>query len=344
MVNCPRPPLVKRRKLAEETDTAVPSHNDSTNPLNTIRTFSWKINGIEPFLPEPSAKITTFFKPANSGQNNSSPPQLKTHTSLRAFLLRHGWPEVLLLQELKIRQGDSKTLASLLSSLNTPLNPSDITTDNRTYTLHTQIPRDRHNARGNNGKLYGVGTILRTDFAQNHVSRIRDAGWDLEGRVSIVELKPPSPSSSIQIPTTPCKPLALLNIYAVNGTSGPYRSPQSGLAAGTRHDHKIAFHSRLRDECFALQSRGFDAVVAGDLNVARELLDGHPNLRTFPRQHCINRADFNRKFFNQEDNKRARAYVNSDKQSEFKSEGDGSSSSDVSRCLDAVDVLMGKQL
>jgi exonuclease III len=33
------------------------------------------------------------------------------------------------------------------------------------------------------------------------------------------------------------------------------------------------------------------------MNIARGRIDGHPNLRTFPKQHCINRADFEAKFF-----------------------------------------------
>lgn len=45
-------------------------------------------------------------------------------------------------------------------------------------------------------------------------------------------------------------------------------------------------------------------VVAGDLNIAREPRDGFPNLRTVPRQHCVNRADFEEKFFSRPREKR----------------------------------------
>jgi exonuclease III len=278
--------------------------------------FSWNINGIEPFLPPSSLKITSFFTPSNP---SAPKPVSESETSgLRAFLSRHGWPEVLFLQELKIKQGDSKTLAALSSSLNTQLesNANDTLADNHTYILNTVLPRDKHNARGFQGKLYGVGTILRTDFARDHVARVRHVDWDLEGRVSIVEMRPSSGCAK-------SKPLALINVYAVNGTLAPYRSPEDGQIVGTRHDHKLAFHSRLRDECLALEARSFHVVVAGDLNVARGVLDGHPNLRSFPKQHCINRADFNAKFFGEEDNRRAQTYM------------DGR----ADKCLDAVDVF-----
>ncbi|POS70071.1 hypothetical protein DHEL01_v211538, partial [Diaporthe helianthi] len=177
------------------------------------------------------------------------------------------------------------------------------------------------NARLLGGKLYGVGTILREDFANHNVVTVRHAEWDLEGRVSIVELLRGSGAGISGRDTGPgeqgergvsAPAVALVNVYAVNGTSAPYRSPENGQTVGTRHDHKIPFHSKLRDECLQLEKRGFDVVVAGDLNVARGQLDGHPNLRTWPKQHCINRADFNLKFFSKDDNNRADAHVGQD--------------------------------
>jgi exonuclease III len=253
---------------------------------------------------------------------------------------------VLFLQELKIRQGDAKTLAVLLAALNTPLHAGDVLTDDRTYTLDVVLPRDRYNARGFGGRLYGVGTVLRTDFARERVARVRDVPWDLEGRVSVVELKgetaqdddndnhPNQPDTQTKSPnatsspptvtptttatpppnkyrTTASQPLALLNVYAVNGTAALYLDPATGRPnhnhshPQTRHDHKRAFHTRLRDECLALQARGFAVVVAGDLNVARSAWDGYPNLRTWPSEHVVNRADFNARFFGRGDCERA---------------------------------------
>ncbi|KAK4034344.1 Endonuclease/exonuclease/phosphatase [Parachaetomium inaequale] len=315
------PPPVKRRKLGGP--VARP---------RTIRVFSWNINGIAPFLPPQSTKITSFFKPSEPDRP-SKPPKAD---GLRAFLSRHNWPEALFLQELKIQPGNASAVAALLSSLNTPLHPGDDTlSESRTYTLDAVLPRDKHNARGFQGKLYGVATILRADFASRHGARVRGVDWDLEGRVSVVELDPEPRAAPFQNNNNPeCrtiyKPLALLNIYAVNGTPAPYRSPLDGRVTGTRHDHKLAFHTRLRDECLELEARGFDVVVAGDLNVARGPLDGYPNLRTFPRQHCVNRADFNGKFFGVGDNKRAGAYVGG----QYGQDGGGEGG-----CFDGVDVF-----
>lgn len=56
-------------------------------------------------------------------------------------------------------------------------------------------------------------------------------------------------------------------------------------------------HKLLAAECRALQADSFGVVLAGDLNIARAPIDGYPDLRTFPRQHCVNRADFEHHFF-----------------------------------------------
>ncbi|KAK4249243.1 DNase I-like protein [Corynascus novoguineensis] len=300
------PPPVKRRRFEapRPSDSSKPNGAASALPTSrrlpqTIRIFSWNINGITPYLPPQSTKITSFFKP--SDPHRSSNAQFHPRADgLRAFLARHDWPEVLFLQELKIQRGNTKALTALLASLNTPLNQADTLSESRTYTLDAVLPRDQYNARGFQGRLYGVGTILRTDFARRQVACIREVEWDLEGRVSVDGTNKEAKSS---------RPLALLNIYAVNGTDAPYRCPQTGAVTGgaTRHDRKLAFHAALRDECLDLERRGFRVIVAGDLNVARGPVDGHPRLRSFPRRHCLNRADFNAKFFGEEDNRRAGA-------------------------------------
>lgn len=326
------PPPIKRRRKdeREERNDFVQLETTAQSGMRCIRIFSWNINGVQSFLPSSNVPITSFFKPVSNQLKRDSDGESLNKTSgpckppsvgspLRAFLSRHNWPEVLFLQELKINRQDQKTPAALLSALNMPLGSNDPVTASSKYTLDVNLPRDRFNARGFGGKLYGVGTILREDFASQHVATVRHAEWDLEGRVSIVELQRPShgspergTESGGRSESDTSRPLAIINVYAVNGTSAPYRSPESGQTAGTRHDHKISFHSKLRDECLQLEKRGFDVVVAGDLNVARGRLDGHPNLRTWPKQHCVNRADFNTKFFGQDDNRRADAYVGQD--------------------------------
>lgn len=339
------PPALKRRKLhVEEGKTGGGDGNVEMVLPRSIRVFSWNINGIDPYLPSSSPKITSYFspsKPTTSNKDNPAPATNQT-ANLRAFLIRHKFPEALFLQELKIKPGDTKSLSALLSSLNTPLSAGDDALDYaRTYQLDAVLPRDKYNARGFQRKLYGVATILRTDFARECVARVRDVEWDLEGRVSVVEMLP---SPTCNDPGTKrlrksYRPLALLNIYAVNGTAAPYRSPTTGLVIGTRHDHKRAFHSRLRDECLMLEARGFDVVIAGDLNVARGPLDGHPNLRVWPRVHCGNRRDFEGKFF-------GRGGVGGVRERGEDGYGDGNLGGDGvegdenkgERCLDLVDV------
>lgn len=50
------------------------------------------------------------------------------------------------------------------------------------------------------------------------------------------------------------------------------------------------------EECVSLETRGWDVLLAGDLNVAPSTMDGYPRLRTFSHQHVINRADFKARF------------------------------------------------
>ena len=85
-------------------------------------------------------------------------------------------------------------------------------------------------------------------------------------------------------------------VVKVNGTGNPYRDSLSGEITGTRHDRKLQVHKLLAAECRRLEAEGFGVVLAGDINIARSALDGHPNLRVSPIQHSINRADFESRF------------------------------------------------
>jgi exonuclease III len=275
------------------------SSNPSEEPL---RIFSWNINGIAPFLQK---RITSFFKstpapkshgpPSESQSGRSVPP-----ASLRAFLKRHQWPQIVCLQEVKINSQDEKTKAAVRKAVShhlssedrsrfpiTDSNSDDETNDppatepRAQYDVHFCLPKDNHNARGFGGKIYGVATLIRSDFARDEVLCVREVDWDIEGRVLVTETK---------------SKIALFNIYAVNGTDNPYRD-STGIVVGTRHDRKLAFHRHLLAECLALEKDGWKVILAGDFNVAREEIDGYPYLRTQSHQHVFNRKDFNRKFF-----------------------------------------------
>lgn len=130
-------------------------------------------------------------------------------------------------------------------------------------------------------------SIVRKDFSEKYVERVRPVSWDAEGRILAVQTKAIGKIPKLQI----------FNIYAVNGTDLPYKDGETGIPIGTRHDRKLQVHTLLQAECRELEARGFGIVLAGDTNIARFKIDGHPNLRTFPTQHCLNRADFEAKFF-----------------------------------------------
>jgi exonuclease III len=269
------PPPLKRKRLSPPVAHASTAESPANNP-STMRLFTWNINGISPFLQQP---ITSYFK----ATVNSSPKDTTEQTSLRGFLARHNWPEIVFLQEVKINPTDTKTQDAVRRIANTPLPTETPSSSATSYEVHFTLPRDQHNARGFGGKVYGIASLIRSDFSSSQASRVRDVEWDVEGRVHVVELS--------------TSRIAALNVYAVNGTMNPYRSPRTGAVVGSRHDRKLEFHRSLLEEALRLEKQGWHVVVAGDLNVARDARDGRPRLRTFPAQHCRNREDFNDKFF-----------------------------------------------
>jgi len=262
------PPPSKRRKLSGS-EAITPYTDDLT-------VYSWNVNGIQPILQRP---ITAFFR----SQQLEKPHDGNLKASLRDFLRRHNWPSLLFLQEVKISPDDTSSIRSLEKAVRADPRNS---TGEPDYVAHLCLPSDKHNARGFGRRVYGVCSIIRTDFAEKYVARVRPVEWDTEGRYLVTETR-----------AVDGKPkLALFNVYMVNGTDNAYRNPLTGEMAGTRHDRKLQAHKLLAAECRDLQVEGFGIVIAGDINIARTALDGFPHLRTFPRQHCINRADFEARF------------------------------------------------
>lgn len=112
-----------------------------------------------------------------------------------------------------------------------------------------------------NARKYGVAT-----FVKGQASGAAPA-WDDEGRVVVVKRGD----------------TAIVNVYAVNGTSRPHH------AGGDRHAFKREFQRRV----FELgQELGPRVVMAGDWNVSRTKLDTHPRLRT-EEPHARARAELN---------------------------------------------------
>lgn len=263
------PPPSKRPRPALADPPSFP-------PASLLRLFSWNVNGIAPFLQKSIASFVT-----GSDQHTSAPAP---SASLRHFLKRHGWPQILGLQEVKINPADLDTQARFRAAVNPTKRDADGGDVGPEYVVRFSLPRDKYNATGFARKVYGVAVVIRKDFYDEHVDRVREVDWDLEGRVVIVETH---------------SKLSIWTIYAVNGTSNHYRDPDTGRVIGTRHDRKLAFHKLMLDECLLLQRRGYRLVLAGDFNVARSSMDGHPNLRAKPEQHVKNRADFEAKFLTQ---------------------------------------------
>ncbi|KAI0148633.1 Endonuclease/exonuclease/phosphatase [Xylariaceae sp. FL1272] len=334
----------------------------------TLRLFSWNVNGIAPFVkpylssrsiqqrdlrsffgPDPTKRTRKRDQIDTSDESDSSggrirqgqrrgvangkdeDPRREGEPSLRSALRRYGWPQLLFLQEVKIKHGDDQTMNAVRAAVNDAsprvisrsadtseegrsINHQENVTDSAhrvgdggpVYDVHFNLPWDRHNATGWGGKLYGVAAVIRRDFAERYVECVRDVDWDREGRIQVIETKEvtfpfhdPTQIRKAWIPSQQEQNFkyALINVYAVNGTSAAYRSSETGALVGTRHDRKLALQYELLCEAKRLEAKGFAVVIAGDLNVARDGRDGYPNLRTNPHQHVLNRADFNQKFF-----------------------------------------------
>lgn len=265
------PPKSKRRRLNS------PEHEASHALNHEFKIYSWNVNGISPFI-QPA--ITSFFKTKSGTDAGNTVPK----ASLGDFLRRHKWPTILFLQEVKINPDDVGTIRAVERAVRKQANE---TSDAFDYEAHFCLPSDKYNASSFGKKVYGVCSILRKDFKDMFVDRIRTVDWDVEGRLLVIETK-----ASKGLPK-----LGIINIYAVNGTDRPYKDPKTGDIVGTRHDRKLQVHALLQAECRAMEAAGFNVILAGDLNIARTPIDGFPNLRTFPKQHCLNRADFEAKFF-----------------------------------------------
>jgi exodeoxyribonuclease-3 len=166
-----------------------------------------------------------------------------------------GRPEVVCLQELRIRASDGQAIGALEHAL-----PG--------YRCHYSLPRDPHNVTFRGGRAYGVATFVQGRWSAEVPE------WDLEGRVVVVRRQG----------------LAIVNIYAVNGTSKPYLDA-AGHIAGDRHELKRRFQSSVMDLGRELRKEG-GVIIAGDWNVSRAARDTHPRLRT-EEPHARARAELN---------------------------------------------------
>jgi exodeoxyribonuclease III len=180
---------------------------------------------------------------------------LRCLPALPTILEDLGRPEVLCLQELRVRGSDAAAISALTGAL-----PG--------YRCHYSLPRDPCNVTFRGGRMYGVATFVQGRW------RAEVPDWDLEGRVVVVRRRG----------------LAVVNVYAVNGTSKPYFD-DAGRVAGDRHALKRRFQSMVMDLGRELRKES-PVIMAGDWNVSRTAQDTHPRLRT-DEPHALARADFN---------------------------------------------------
>jgi len=172
-----------------------------------------------------------------------------------ALLERFGAPDVLCVQELRIRRQDNTALAALQRAL-----PG--------YHCHYALPNDPHNVTFRGGRMYGVATFVRGRW------RAAVPDWDHEGRIVV----------------TRRKHLSIVNVYAVNGTAKPYLD-DTGRIAGDRHAFKRRFQARVMDLGRDLRHDG-GVIMAGDWNVSRSGADTYPRLRT-EEPHARARGELN---------------------------------------------------
>jgi exodeoxyribonuclease III len=220
-------------------------------PLHIV---SWNIENLVPALGLRDAS------PARRGR----PLRRKLVPSLLEMAAQLGSPDVLCLQEIRVRAQDPEVVAAMHAAL-----PG--------YVCHATLPSDRHNVRFRGGRAYGVATYVRETLAHELVPAPH---WDREGRVSALVL--------------PGHGLFLANVYAVNGTDRPHYDADSGQADGDRHAFKRRFQADLLQYLRPHAGR-HELVLMGDWNISRTAQDTHPRLRT-ELPHALARAMFNDTF------------------------------------------------
>lgn len=191
-------------------------------------------------------------------------PWLEAAAALPRLHAHLGSPDVLCLQEVRIRPQDEVRVARMHTAL-----PG--------FVCHASLNRDPHNGSFRGGRAYGVATWLRAGLEPTPLR----FPWDTEGRVIVSGV--------------PSLGLAIANVYAVNGTRRPHWDAERGGLFGDRHQFKQRFIERLGGEVEALLAQGLDLALMGDWNVSRTRLDTTPRLRT-EEPHATARRRFNEEF------------------------------------------------
>lgn len=197
-----------------------------------LRIASWNVDGLARALPGAPRRRAAA----------ESPDLPALHRAL-------GEPDVLCLQEVRVRPDDAALVAAMERGL-----PG--------FVCGHSLCRDPVNARFRGGRTYGVASYVREDLAPRWLPA---PAWDREGRLVMFELA--------------ASRLLVANVYAVNGTDKPYHDHDLGRAHGDRHDFKLRVQHHYLETFRQARERGLRLVLVGDWNVSRSALDVHPRLR-----------------------------------------------------------------
>lgn len=253
--------------------------------------LSWNVDSPAPYLVASAPGSSSIGKYLVKKKGTSvSPTKAKAASSpvrqptLREIFASHGWPDICCLQEVRALAKDTEMIRSLLASANTPdANDSSDSDDSQSgetkdagprYTAHFSLCQAK-----SGGKRFGVATYVSSNFKHQYTAR--EVDWDAEGRLMILEMKHLK--------------LAIINVYALNGSDFPWRDPKTGIVKGTRNERKRDFNRLLMKECQSIHEKGYRIVAIGDWNITRTEQDCYPALRT-QEPHALARKEFNEVF------------------------------------------------
>ncbi|KAE9370112.1 DNase I-like protein [Stipitochalara longipes BDJ] len=314
------PPL--RRKLNDDPSTkprSQPAHvitKSASEPKpapSEIKTrfeiLSWNVNGISHLLPPTQPSISSFFQksskkgdPLDTDDEAETADSTKGEAPLRKFLRRHNFPEIVCLQEVKISAKDERMRGVVERAANSK--GEEEGEDGKGYKAYFELPRDRFNATGWGGKVYGVCKLVREDVIAGGKVVTKGVEWDLEGRVLVSEVQFGGAWVGKKGDERKKREkLVVINGYWPNGTLNPWRDSKTGIVKGTRHDMKRKFHSLMLEEVLRYQDAGWQVVLIGDMNIAQSPLDGYPGIR-LGAEHVRNRKEWNESFIEGEEGMR----------------------------------------
>lgn len=281
---------MKRLRSVSPTSQSPLKHVKTAAAPYLLSILSWNVDNPSPYLTEASRSashkpITSYMKRTNGSSSTPSKLSVNTSTlSLYDIFAAHDYPAICCLQEVKCLAKDREGIQALKASAMPLRQALDSSSEDEeeppennlkpTYTAHFSLCKSNFGA-----KRFGVGTFVSSRFPYQYSTR--EVDWDAEGRVLIM--------------TIPKLNLAIVNIYALNGSEFPWKDPLTGQAKGTRNQRKREFNRLLKGEVQKMKDQGLRVVLIGDWNISREKRDCFPRLRT-EEPHSQARKEFNESF------------------------------------------------